>query len=126
MDQGLTLDSGALIALERGNEKVREMLRRAARHHRPVHVVPGVLAQVWRGGPRQAELARFLERDEVELLSLDPDTARAIGVLVGRTGHTDVVDVHVALHARLHGHAVMTSDPHDLRSVDLSLTLVEL
>ena len=50
--------------------------------------------------------------------------ARAVGVLCGRSGHADIVDVHVALHAREHGHAVVTSDPNDIALVDPSLTVI--
>lgn len=122
----LTLDAGALIAIERGDSTVRSMVDQALADGRAIHVVPGVLAQVWRGGPRQARLAAFVDQSEVTLGILDPDTAKAVGVLIGLTGHADVVDVHVALHARLHGHAVMTSDPDDIRAVDPSLTLIEV
>ncbi|WP_220454225.1 hypothetical protein [Nocardioides immobilis] len=102
------------------------MVDQALADGRAIHVVPGVLAQVWRGGPRQARLAAFMDQSEVTLGNLDPDTAKAVGVLIGLTGHADVVDVHVALHARLHGHAVMTSDPDDIRAVDPSLSLIEV
>ncbi|RHW26028.1 PIN domain nuclease [Nocardioides immobilis] len=122
----LTLDAGALIAIERGDSTVRSMVDQALADGRAIHVVPGVLAQVWRGGPRQARLAAFMDQSEVTLGNLDPDTAKAVGVLIGLTGHADVVDVHVALHARLHGHAVMTSDPDDIRAVDPSLSLIEV
>lgn len=126
MEDGLTLDAGALIALERGDEFVRGMIRAAQQGGHDIHVVPGVLAQVWRGGPRQAELARFLGRKQVDLLDLDPETAKVIGLVIGRTGHSDVVDVHVALNARLNRHAVMTSDPDDIRAVDPGLTIIEV
>lgn len=116
--QGLTLDAGALIAIERGNIFVRRLIERALEERRPVHVVPGVLAQAWRGGPRQAALAAMLGRDGITLKSLEPDTAKLLGAVIGATGHPDVTDVHVAVDARRHRHAVMTSDPDDIRAVD--------
>lgn len=122
----LTLDAGALIAIERGDSTVRSVVDQALADGRAIHVVPGVLAQVWRGGPRQARLAAFVDQSEVTLGNLDPHTAKAVGVLIGLTGHPDVVDVHVALHARLHGHAVMTSDPDDIRAVDPSVPVIEV
>lgn len=123
---GLTLDTGALIAVERGNRRARRIIEFALRDGRPVHVVPGVLTQAWRGGPRQAELAAMLGRKGVTLDDLDSDTAKILGVVIGVTGHADVTDVHVAIHARQHDHAVMTSDPDDIRAVDPSLTIIEV
>jgi predicted nucleic acid-binding protein len=87
-------------------------------------VVAGVIAQVWRDGARQARLARFLDADGVRAAPLDADTARAVGRLCGLAGHADVVDVHVALHARLHDLAVVTSDADDLRQVDPTIPLI--
>ena len=52
------------------------------------------------------------------------DTARAVGRLCGLSRHADVVDVHVALHARLHDHVVVTSDADDLRQVDPTIPLI--
>jgi predicted nucleic acid-binding protein len=59
----------------------------------------------------------------VRVPPLDHLTARAVGVLCGRSGHADIVDVHVALHAREQGHTVVTSDPDDLRAIDPSISL---
>ncbi len=67
-----------------------------------------VLAQAWRGGPRQANIARLLAMCEVEPMSVDQ--ARKVGVLVGRSGHDDVVDVAVVEGAIRRGDAVVTSN----------------
>ncbi|HET9840758.1 MAG TPA: PIN domain-containing protein [Nocardioides sp.] len=124
--RGLALDAGALIGVERGDERVRSLLRAALEQGRDVHVVAGVVAQVWRDGARQARLARTLDADGVTTPSLDAQTARAVGRLCGVTGHSDVVDVHLALHARLHDLAVVTSDVDDLRLVDPTLPLIPI
>lgn len=124
MTSGLTLDAGALLALERADERVRALLRGAVEQGWELHVVAGVVAQTWRGGPRQARLARLLAATEVRVPPLDEVMARAVGVQCGRSGHADIVDVHVALNAREHGHAVVTSDPHDIARVDPSLTVI--
>jgi predicted nucleic acid-binding protein len=123
---GLSLDAGALVAVERGDERVRALLRRALDEGWELHVVAPVVAQAWRGGPRQARVARLLNAREVEVPALDAITARAVGELAGRSGHADIVDVHVALHAREHGHAVVTSDPDDIARVDPALTVIAL
>ncbi len=49
--------------------------------------------------------------------------ARAVGLLCGRSGHADVVDVSVALCARQRNLHVITSDPEDLGAVDDALIL---
>ncbi|MDO5067883.1 MAG: PIN domain nuclease [Propionibacteriaceae bacterium] len=121
---GLVLDTGALLALERGDAKVRALLTRAVEHGLPLTVPVGVVAQAWRGGPRQARVAALLRDPTVQVVPLDELTARAVGVLCGRTGHADVVDVHVTLHARERAHAVVTSDPDDLSAVDPGLHLI--
>jgi len=123
---GLSLDAGALIAVERGSRRVRAMIDAALADGRQVHITPGALAQVWRNGSRQVILARLLGLRGITLLPLGPDTAKLVGEVIAASGHSDVVDAHVALHARLHGHAVMTSDPDDIRAVDPSLTLIEV
>ena len=71
-------------------------------------------------------LARLLNLRGITLLPLEPDTATLVGEVIAVSGHADVVDVHVALHARRHAHAVVTSDPDDIRAVDPSLTLIEV
>ena len=62
--KGLTLDTGALLALERGDSRVRALLRRALERGLPLSVPAGVVAQAWRGGPRQARVARLLAEEQ--------------------------------------------------------------
>ena len=120
---GISLDAGALIAVERGNPDVRALLREAADRGLEVHVIPEVVAQVWRGGARQARLGAFLSARGVETPAYDVHAAREVGRLCGDTNRHDVVDVHVVWHARSRGHVVVTSDPEDLRAIDPSLPL---
>nr|WP_315201906.1 PIN domain-containing protein [Actinomyces oris] len=122
--KGLSLDTGALLALERGDSRVRALLRRASETGLPLSVPAGVVAQAWRGGPRQARIARLLADPSVHVAPLDDMTARAVGLLCGRSGHRDIVDVHVALLAQEQGHTVVTSDPEDLSAVHPGLPLI--
>lgn len=74
-----------------------------------VPVVPApVLAEAWRGGPRQASLSRLLAMCAVEPLS--EEQARRVGVLAGEADHDDVVDVTVVEGAIRRGHAVVTGN----------------
>ena len=124
MPAGLTLDVGAMVAVERGNPRVQALLRRAIENQLSVHIPAGVVARAWRGGSRQARMARLLTAREVQVVALDDLTARAVGVLCELSGHSDLVDVHVVLHAREHHHHVITSDPTDLARVDPTITLI--
>jgi len=122
---GLTLDAGALIALQRGDRRLRVLLDETERAGRPIVVPVGPLAQVWRDGARQAALARFLNvTDRVGIVEWDAVAARAAGVLCGRTGTSDVVDASVALCARERDYHVVTSDPQDFAVLDPQLPVV--
>jgi len=121
---GVVLDAGALVALERGDGRVRALLRIVDR----VTIPAGVLAQVWRTGTgRQTTLARLLtDRDVVEVVALDELQARAVGRRIAQCAHPDVVDVHVALCGRRTGHPVVTSDPEDIARADPGVEVIPL
>jgi predicted nucleic acid-binding protein len=123
MSSTITLDTGALIAIERRSGRMQALLEEIDRRDWQVAVPAGVLAQAWRGGPRQARIAALLSDKRTEVVALDDPVARAIGLLSGRSGHADVVDVSVALCARQRNLHVVTSDPEDLRAVDGALIL---
>jgi predicted nucleic acid-binding protein len=123
---GISLDAGALIAIERGDPDVRALLRQAADRGLEVHVVPEVVAQVWRGGSRQARLSAFLSARGVTTPEYDVHAAREVGRLCGTSRRHDVVDVHVVWHARGLGHLVVTSDPEDLHAIDPTVPLVSV
>ena len=91
-----------------------------------LEILTPVVAQVWRDGSRQARLARLLRASDVVLVGLDAEMARAVGVLCGAVGVADVVDGHVALHARRRDLAVLTSDPDDIARLDPTLTIVAI
>jgi hypothetical protein len=119
----LTLDAGALVALERNDWDVHETVRVALDAGLDVMVPAAALAQVWRGGPRQAPLARLLKLHGVEVADLDEEAAKTSGELCGHTGTHDVIDASVVVCARTQsgGGTVLTSDPHDIRRLDATL-----
>ena len=110
----VVLDAGALIALDRGSGSVRGYILLADRAKVALSTSSAVVAQVWRGGSRQARLARFMGSDLVTEISLDPEAGRRIGVLAAAVGSRDVVDGHVALIALDRDAVVLTSDPADI------------
>ena len=74
-----------------------------------------VLAEAWRGGPRQASLARFLALCATEPLT--DDQAKAVGALAGRAEHDDIVDVTVVEGAIRRHDAIVTSNPTHIRKI---------
>ena len=115
---GITLDAGALIALDRGDKRLIALLDRALAQRLKFRVPSGVVGQAWRNGRVQATLARFLRIDEVEIIPLDEPLARACGELCGSTHTSDVIDASVVILARKLRDAIVSSDPHDLRRLD--------
>ncbi|HWG73691.1 MAG TPA: hypothetical protein VG184_06520 [Acidimicrobiales bacterium] len=107
----LVLDSAALISLDRNERAMWVRLKSCELAGTPPLTHAGVVGQVWRGGPRQARLARAL--DGIDIQALDDHLGRAAGVLLGRTGQADVVDAVVVLLAN-DGDDIVTSDRADL------------
>ena len=113
---GVTYDTGALIAGER-NDRRMWALHMAFIVEEVIPVVPApVLAEAWRGGPRQASLARMMAGCEVEPMSADQ--ARRVGELAGRANHDDVVDTAVVEGAvRRDDDVIVTSNESHLRRI---------
>ena len=124
--KGVTLDAGALIALDRGDRRMIALLREATKGGVSFQVPAGVVGQAWRDGRRQALLARFLASDEVRVVALDHPLARAAGELCDHCGTRDVIDASVVLVARSRGETIVTADGDDLRKLDPTCHLVEL
>ncbi len=116
---GVTYDSGALIAAERGERRMWAR-HRALLLRRVVPLVPApIVAQCWRG-TRQAQLARLLAGCEVE--ALDDTRARATGVLAGRARTSDIVDACVVESALRSDHLVISSDVADLNAIAAAIS----
>ncbi|MHB8295639.1 MAG: PIN domain-containing protein [Acidimicrobiales bacterium] len=121
----MVLDAGALIAVERDDRGTAAVIEAARQEHRVVVVPAGVVGQVWRGGSRQARLARLLDARGVVVEPLTDTGARAAGVLCGAAGTADVVDASVVLAARLHRATVISSDRVDLQVLDPRVPVVD-
>ena len=57
----MILDAGFLISLDSGEDPARSFLATAVRSQTPLHTTHPIVAQVWRGGARQARLAAFVQ-----------------------------------------------------------------
>lgn len=120
--EGVVLDAGAFIELERRNAHVVALVRWMIRAHTPLVTSAGVVAQVWRGGARaQVPVASLLARAEV--IALTDPVARAIGRLLAATHTSDPIDAHVVLLAQERDWPVLTSDPDDLLAIDPHLVV---
>lgn len=116
--QGIVLDTGALIALDRGDKRMIALLHRALAQGRTLRVPAGVVGQAWRDGRVQVTLARLLRSEEVSIVSLDEQVARACGELCGAANESDIIDASVVILARERRDPIVTSDPDDLRRLD--------
>lgn len=123
---GLTLDAGALIALDRDDRRVIAMLARLAERRARVTVPASALAQAIRDPARQARLARLVRQPTTDVIALDRVDATDIGRLLATSGSADVVDAHVVVCARRVAQPVVTSDPDDLRALDAELVALPL
>ena len=121
----LVLDAGALIAIERDDRYTAAVIEVARQDGRDIIVPAGVVGQAWRGGSRQARLARLLNARDVVVESLTDAGARAAGVLCGAVGAADVIDASVVLAARRHHASVISSDRPDLRQLDPTIPVVD-
>ena len=123
---GIVLDAGALIALDRGDKRMIALLHRALAQGRVFRVPVGVVGQAWRDGRVQVTLARFLRSEEVEIVPLDEQLARACGELCGTTNSADVIDASVVILARERRDPIITSDQNDLRRLDPSAQVISI
>ena len=123
---GVTLDTGALIAIERADRRMQALLDEAHTAGLPIDIPAGSLAQAWRSGPRQVRLARTLRLPNVTVPALDEATAKAAGILCGQRDTADPIDASVVLNARRRDQTVITGDAADLRHLDSQVRIIEI
>jgi Ser/Thr protein kinase RdoA (MazF antagonist) len=113
---GVTYDTGALIAGDRNDRRMWALhVGFIAEEVVPTAPAP-VVAEAWRGGSRQASLARMLAGCEIE--EMTANQARRVGELAGRADHEDVVDVTVVEGAsRRDDDVILTSNETHIRQV---------
>jgi hypothetical protein len=122
--RNLVLDTGSLIALDHGGEKVRKLLRHALDRETRITIPAGVLAQAWRNPAQHARINTITKHALVKVAALDEAKAKASGVVCRVSGATDVVDASVVVEARVLNALVITSDPDDLLAIDPTLKLI--
>jgi hypothetical protein len=93
----LILDTGGLIGIERDDRRVAGLVELGRRAGANLVTVAPVVAQAWRGGARQARLARWLSMIDIRVTGLSE--AKAAGELLAATSTRDAVDALVTLAA---------------------------
>jgi len=123
---GLTLDTGALLALDHPSKAIvmQARLDETLRRGGTICVPVGTIAQAWRSS-RQVRLARLLKSRDIDLAVMTPNVARTVGLICARSGHDDVIDVHVAVCAIERRHTIVTSDPDDMLLIDPALQVIK-
>ena len=122
----VVLDAGALIGLERGDAKMTALMSVIVREEIPTYVPAGVVAQVWRGTPRQHNVGRLLATEAVRIDDMDEQVAKSVGTLLGSSNTSDAIDGHVALLGRITRGNVYTCDRADIIKIDPTLEIIEV
>jgi hypothetical protein len=108
----LILDSGALVAVDRGSREMQTLIESARDHGIKLRTSAVVVAEVWRDPTsRQARLARLLRA--VDVRAVDEESGRRAGILLGRASMSDPADAIVVLLAE-EGDTILTSDVTDV------------
>jgi predicted nucleic acid-binding protein len=113
--QRLILDAAAVIALSRGERRLRALLRHALEIGMDIRIPVAILAETLRGGAQDAPVHRV--RNAVAVFPTEEQTGRLAGAMLGATGGKNTVDALVAAEAVLSAADVLTGDPHDLRTL---------
>jgi hypothetical protein len=112
---GVTYDTGALIAADHNDRRLWALHAGFLAEEVSPTVPTPVLAEAWRGGSRQASLARFLALCSLE--SMSEQQAKSVGVLAGKADHDDIVDVTVVEGAIRRHDAIVTSNHTRIRKI---------
>ncbi|MGH3273571.1 MAG: hypothetical protein ACRDNZ_04500 [Streptosporangiaceae bacterium] len=121
---GITLDAGALIALDRDDRRMVVLLARASETGARVTIPATALAQAVRRPERQARLARLVRQPTTDIVELDRVDATSVGRLLATSGTSDIVDAHVVICGRRSDQRIVTSDPADLQALDPAARLI--
>lgn len=124
MTAGITLDAGALIAIDRDNRQMVVLLARASEAGAVLTVPATALAQAIRRPERQVRLARLIRQPTTDVVALDRVDATSVGRVLAASRTRDIVDAHVVVCARRANQQVVTSDADDLLRLDPTLAVV--
>jgi predicted nucleic acid-binding protein len=109
--RGITLDTGALIAIERRKQRGNHILQLAKMRLAVLSVPVPVVAEWWRGRTD----AREKILDVVNVAPISLAVAKAAGEALARVGKSTAVDAMVMAFAASRGDVVFTDDIDDLQ-----------
>lgn len=109
----ITFDTGALVALERRDRKMRSFMTAALEIGARITVPAPVVSEWWRG--QRGPTARIL--DAVVIEAMAGDLAKLVGETMGRVRGATLVDTLVVASAAQRGDLVLTSDMDDLTRI---------
>jgi predicted nucleic acid-binding protein len=107
---GFTFDTGALIALERGDHRMRVVMRLARLDNVRIVVPTVVLGEWWRGRSK----VRDTIVASVQVEPLGESLAKVAGEALAKVRGATFIDAVVMASAAQRGDAVYTSDQGDL------------
>jgi predicted nucleic acid-binding protein len=108
---GLTLDTGALLALERRRQRMRKVIDVATRDGLPITVPVVVLAEWWRGRSDLRDLIRCM----VSIEPMQEPLALVAGEALAAVPGVNLADAIVMASAARRGDIVYTSDFEDMQ-----------
>ena len=108
---GLTLDTGALLALETGSTRIVAVIRAAQSAKTPI-TVPTVVVLEWWRGQHGGPVTKLLQGCSVEALS--DALARLAGLAVASVSGAGNIDAVVMASAAQRGDVVYTGDMTDM------------
>ena len=106
---GITADTGFLIGLERNKQRATDLLGYATARKVRISVPVVVVAEWWRGGPKQALILKMIDVEPMH-----EALAKSAGEALAATAGASVVDAIVMASAAARGSVVYTSDFNDL------------
>ena len=110
---GFTLDTGALIALQKRKRRAWRFVELAVTDNLELRAPADVLAEFWRGSPTNKPLATLID-SAIDWIDVTPNLAKRAGLALVDAGRgPSAIDALVATVAALHGDVVLTSDVQD-------------
>jgi hypothetical protein len=111
--QGITFDTGMLVALERRKQRAWAIYRRAHDRRAPITIPAPVLGEWWRG---RTDLREALVAS-VRVEPLSQPLAMLAGEALAKVSGATTIDAFVMSSAALRGDIVYTADAVDLENL---------